>query len=119
MPFRSGFANEFSFVFGEDFGIAGVDAKLLCDTVCGTGTVAGHHDNVGEAGFVQTLNDVRCFGTDGVFDEQYCRKTLTDQCFGTVGLSYNKYRPETVSTRAFKQFVLEFFGKLQSLADSI
>ena len=50
---------------------------------------------------------------------QYCRKTLTDQCFGTVGLSYNKYRPETVSTRAFKQFVLEFFGKLQSLADSI
>ena len=50
---------------------------------------------------------------------QYCRKTLTDQCFGTVGLSYNKFRPETVSTRAFKQFVLEFFGKLQSLADSI
>lgn len=50
---------------------------------------------------------------------QYCRKTLTDQCFGTVGLSYNKYRPETVSTRAFRQFVLEFFGKLQSLADSI
>ena len=50
---------------------------------------------------------------------QYCRKTLTDQCFGTVGLSYNKYRPETVSTRAFKQFVLEFFGKLQTLADSI
>ena len=50
---------------------------------------------------------------------QYCRKTLTDQCFGTVGLSYNKFRPETVSTRAFRQFVLEFFGKLQSLADSI
>ena len=50
---------------------------------------------------------------------QYCRKTLTDQCFGTVGLSYNKFRPVTVSTRAFKQFVLEFFGKLQSLADSI
>ena len=50
---------------------------------------------------------------------QYCRKTLTDHCFGTVGLSYNKFRPETVSTRAFKQFVLEFFGKLQSLADSI
>ena len=50
---------------------------------------------------------------------QYCRKTLTNQCFGTVGLSYNKFRPETVSTRAFKQFVLEFFGKLQSLADSI
>ena len=50
---------------------------------------------------------------------QYCRKTLTDQCFGTVGLSYNKFRPETESTRAFRQFVLEFFGKLQSLADSI
>ena len=50
---------------------------------------------------------------------QYCRKTLTDQCFGTVGLSYNKFRPETVSTRAFKQFVLEFFGKLQAMADSI
>lgn len=50
---------------------------------------------------------------------QYCRKTLTEHCFGTVGLSYNKFRPETVSTRAFKQFVLEFFGKLQSLADSI
>ena len=50
---------------------------------------------------------------------QYCRKTLTDRCFGTVGLSYNKYRPETVSTREFKKFVLEFFGKLQALADTI
>ena len=50
---------------------------------------------------------------------QYCRKTKTDRCFGTVGLSYNKFRPETASTREFKQFVLEFFGKLQALADSI
>ena len=50
---------------------------------------------------------------------QYCRKTLTDQCFGTVGLSYNKFRPETASTKAFKQFAVEFFGKLQAMADSI
>ncbi len=50
---------------------------------------------------------------------QYCRKTLTDRAFGTVGLSYNKFRPETVSTRAFKKFVLEFFGRLQTIADTI
>lgn len=50
---------------------------------------------------------------------QYCRKTLTDRAFGTVGLSCNKYRPETAATRAFKQFVLAFFGRLQAMADSI
>lgn len=50
---------------------------------------------------------------------QYCRKTLTDQCFGTVGLSYNKYRAETAGTKLFKQFALEFFRSLQSLADTI
>lgn len=50
---------------------------------------------------------------------QYCRKTKTDRAFGTVGLSYNKYRPMTAGNMAFKQFALEFFGKLQAMADSI
>lgn len=50
---------------------------------------------------------------------QYCRPTLTDHAFGTVGLSYNKFRPETASTREFKKFALDFFAKLQAMADSI
>ena len=50
---------------------------------------------------------------------QYCRRTVTDRAFGTVGLSYNKFRTQTASQQEFKQFVIEFFAKLQALAESI
>ena len=50
---------------------------------------------------------------------QYCRRTVTDRAFGTVGLSYNKFRTQTASQQEFKQFVIEFFAKLQALAEAI
>lgn len=47
------------------------------------------------------------------------RLTVSDQCFGTVGLSYNRFRNDTASAKLFRQFVIDFFSGLQTMADQL
>ena len=62
------FPNECGLVFGQYLGMEFRYAHFLCHGLCGPVAVAGHHNNLAQAQFLELCNDLLGLLTQGVFN---------------------------------------------------